>query len=182
LIVSQFDPVIRFWFEEISPQQWWIKEPSFDALICQRFAHLHRAAAAGELSGWRNRALGRLAEIIILDQFSRNIYRGQAQSFACDAMALTLSREAISQGVDGLLTVDQRLFLYMPFMHSESVVVHQQAMTLFDQPGLEDNLEFEKQHKAIIDRFGRYPHRNTILGRPSTDEEKQFLRQPGSSF
>ncbi len=127
-------------------------------------------------------ALGRLSEIILLDQFSRNIYRDKPAAFAQDALALALAQEAIAAGIASELTVDQRSFLYMPFMHSESELIHQQAVKLFSEPGLEASLEFEIRHKKIIDRFGRYPHRNEILGRTSTVEEQQFLAQPGSSF
>ena len=118
----------------------------------------------------------------MLDQFSRNIYRDDARSFASDTLALALAQEAVASGADQSLSAVERSFLYMPYMHSESAAIHIVAMQLFDQPGLESNLEFEKRHKAIIDRFGRYPHRNAVLGRASTPEEVEFLKQPGSSF
>ncbi len=174
--------IIRFWFEELTPQDHWKKDPQFDRQLAERFGALHRAASAGELYGWRISPRGRLAEIIVLDQFSRNIYRDQPASFAQDSLALCLAQEAISAGAAEALSPTERTFLYMPFMHSESALIHEQAMRLFAEPGLEDNFEFEKRHKAIIDRFGRYPHRNLILGRPSTAEEQAFLKQPGSSF
>ena len=174
--------VIEFWFEEIEPASHWKKDPTFDRLIEQRFGELHRQASACELYAWRAEPLGRLAEVIVLDQFSRNIYRDQAQAFSQDQLALALAQEAISVSADQLLETCQRTFLYMPFMHSESALIHQQAIELFSQPGLEDNYQFELKHKAIIDRFGRYPHRNAILQRDSTCEEVEFLKQPGSSF
>jgi uncharacterized protein (DUF924 family) len=118
----------------------------------------------------------------VLDQFSRNIYRDQPKSFAFDGMALVLSQQAIDNDDDKKLDQQKRLFMYMPYMHSESKVIHQQAVVLFQRLGLEGNLEFELKHKAIIDRFGRYPHRNTILGRQSTEQEIEFLQQPDSSF
>ena len=118
----------------------------------------------------------------MLDQFSRNMYREQAQAFACDAMALVLAQTAVALQADLELPVSRRTFLYMPYMHSESPVIHTVALTLFDTPGLEGNLAFELKHKDIIDRFGRYPHRNTALGRPSTPQELDFLATPGSSF
>lgn len=127
-------------------------------------------------------ASGRLAEIIVLDQFSRNIHRGQARAFACDPLALALAQTAVAVKADRELEVGRRAFLYMPYMHSESPAIHVLAVSLFGQPGLEGNLDFELRHKEIIDRYGRYPHRNAILGRPSTTEEMDFLKTPGSSF
>ncbi|MFI7918815.1 DUF924 family protein, partial [Acinetobacter baumannii] len=117
------------------------------------------------LWSWRKTPEGRLAEIIVLDQFSRNIYRDQPESFAYDGLALALSQEAISLQLDAQLNPEQRSFLYMPFMHSESKLIHEFALKLFQRLGNEINLSFEKKHKVIIDRFGRYPHRNAILGR-----------------
>jgi uncharacterized protein (DUF924 family) len=119
---------------------------------------------------------------MVLDQFSRNIHRDTAAAFANDALALALAQEAVARGSDRELPVPHRAFLYLPWMHSESPTIHEEALRLFAQPGLEHNLEFERQHKAIIDRFGRYPHRNEALGRASTQEELAFLREPGSSF
>lgn len=118
----------------------------------------------------------------MLDQFSRNIYRHTPLAFAYDDLALALAREAVEKGMDKALIPAHKAFLYMPYMHSESIPVHKVALRLFGQPGLEANLEYEKKHKTIIDRFGRYPHRNHVLGRLSTPEELEFLKQPGSSF
>ena len=174
--------VISFWFEELEPRQHWVKDKSLDELIVQRFSTLHHAAIQGELWSWRATPEGRLAEIIILDQFSRNMFRDQAKSFAYDPMALVLAQEAVLQKQDILLPVEQRCFLYLPFMHSESLLIHEQAKVLFDQPGMENNFRFEEHHQEIIARFGRYPHRNEILNRQSSVEEKAFLKEPGSSF
>ncbi len=118
----------------------------------------------------------------MLDQFSRNVYRDTPRAFAQDALALVLAQELVASGQDRSLPKAQRVFAYMPYMHSESALVHTQAVALFTQLGIQDNLNFELRHKAIIDRFGRYPHRNTILGRTSTAEELAFLSEPGSSF
>lgn len=178
----QSEDVIQFWFEECDPKQWFTKDAAFDAEIAQRFAAVYRQAAAGELWCWRDTALGRLAEIIVLDQFSRNIHRDLPEAFTCDAMALVLAQEAVRVGADRDFSPEQKAFLYMPYMHSESLAIHEEAVRLFSQPGLEFNLDFEHQHKAIIERFGRYPHRNAILGRESTAGEQAFLEQPGSSF
>ncbi len=174
--------VIQFWFEEIEPKQRFIKDPAFDELLRNKFGETYRLAAQGQLYAWREHPLDALAEIIVLDQFSRNMFRDTPQAFATDSLALVLAQEAIRKKFDKELDNSKRAFLYMPFMHSESKEIHDVAMFLFDQPGLEDNFNFEIKHKAIIDRFGRYPHRNEILGRESTSEELEFLSQPGSSF
>ena len=118
----------------------------------------------------------------MLDQFSRNMYRDQPQAFACDALALALAQTAVATQADRHLEMRQRAFIYMPYMHSESPLIHSEAQALFSQTGLESSLASEHQHKTIIDRFGRYPHRNAILGRASTAEELEFLASPGSSF
>jgi uncharacterized protein (DUF924 family) len=174
--------ILDFWFEELAPAQWFKVDPALDELIRSRFATIHRAATAGELFGWRVLPQGRLAEVIVLDQFSRNIFRGKAEAFAADPMALVLAQEAVALDLHRAFPATQQAFLLMPYMHSESRLIHVEAERLFSTPGLEDNLAFERRHKAIVDRFGRYPHRNAILGRVSTAEELAFLQQPGSSF
>ncbi len=174
--------VITFWFDELEPAQWWKKDLALDRMIEARFGVTHRAAALEKLESWRETAEGRLAEIIVLDQFSRNIYRDRPLAFACDTTALVLAQEAVRTGADQQVDFEKRSFFYMPYMHSESAIIHETAVELFDRPGAEFNYEFELKHKAIIDRFGRYPHRNTTLGRESTPEEVEFLKQPDSSF
>ena len=154
----------------------------FDALIRQRFGALHHAAEQCELYAWRETAAGRLAEVIVLDQFSRNLHRDNARAFASDALALGLAQTAVALKVDQELGPKQRVFLYMPYMHSESPLIHAEAVRLFGAPGMEQNLDYELRHKAIIHRFGRSPHRNAALGRVSTAEESEFLKTPGSSF
>ena len=179
---SMGEQVISFWFEEIDPKSWWSAETAFDELVRQRFLPTLGQAIAGELSGWRASPEGRLAEIVVLDQFSRNIHRGTPAAFAQDPMALALSQEAVAAGALASLPGPQRAFLLMPYMHSESRRVHEQVVALFAEWAPGNNHDFELKHKAIIDRFGRYPHRNTILGRESTAEEIEFLKQPGSGF
>ncbi len=174
--------VISFWFEEIEQAMWWKKDNGFDALLRQRFSDTHASACRCELYEWRRHPEGRLAEIIVLDQFSRNMFRHSALAFANDALALALSQEAIACGADHDLTPVQRSFLYMPYMHSESLKIHEIAVALYRNNGIQNNLDFELRHKAIIERFGRYPHRNGVLGRPSTLAEIEFLGSPGSSF
>jgi len=175
------DSVIDFWFSQ-TPEMWWKKDDDFDALIQTEFGACHNQATQCELFAWRTSAEGRLAEIIVLDQFSRNIYRGTPKSFASDTLALALAQEAIATGDDQKLTPIQRSFLYLPFMHSESLPIHDVAVELYTKNGLKENLEYEFKHKVIIERFGRYPHRNEVLGRVSTPEEIEFLKTPGSSF
>ena len=174
--------VIAFWFHELQPAQWWRADPALDAAIRARFAKTLEAARACELYAWRSSPEGRLAEVIVLDQFSRNIHRGTPAAFAADPLALALAQEAVFVGADQGLPLHQRGFLYMPYMHSESIVIHGLAEQLFTASGLTDNLKAELRHKDIIARFGRYPHRNAILGRPSTPQEEAFLKEPGSSF
>lgn len=174
--------VLDFWFHEIEPARWWRKSAEFDGLIAARFGALHDAAARCELSAWRATPDGRLAEIVLLDQFSRNIHRDRPEAFACDPLALALAQHAVALQADAVLAPPRRSFLYMPYMHSESPLIHADALRLFDQPGLEQTLDFERRHKAVIDRFGRYPHRNAILGRTSTADELAFLAIPGAAF
>ena len=174
--------ILHFWFEELTDKQHFAKDAALDEAIRTRFGATLEAAARGELFAWRATPSGRLAEIIVLDQFSRNMYRDTARAFAQDALALVLAQELVTSTQDRSLPVAQRIFAYMPYMHSESALVHTQAVALFSPPGMEDNLRFELRHKEIIDRFGRYPHRNAILGRTSTAEELAFLSEPGSSF
>ena len=176
------DEVLQFWFGEAGPQAWWKPDPTFDELIRRRFSKLHGRAARGELYGWRATAVGRLAEIIVLDQFSRNLFRGSARAYAQDLAALVLAQEAVSAGAHLELEPVQRIFLLLPYMHSESREIHVVAERLYREFAPAENLDFELRHKAIVDRFGRYPHRNGVLERASTPEEIEFLGQPGSSF
>ena len=178
----QAEDILHFWFEELSPAQHFAQEDAIDAMIRVRFGPIWQAAQHCELWEWRATPQGRLAEIVVLDQFSRHIHRGTPLAFAQDAQALALAQELVAGRHDQALAPAQRAFAYMPYMHSESLVVHAQAMVLFDQPGLENNLKFEVAHRDIIARFGRYPQRNAVLGRTSTAQELAFLAQPGSSF
>lgn len=174
--------VLQFWFHEVTPAQWWKVDHAFDRLIAERFGELLEQACKGELYQWRTDPHGRLAEVIVLDQFSRNIYRGQRGAFEADPLALALAQAAVAGGHDLALSEGERAFLYMPYMHSESRRIHEVADVLFKERASTDSHQFELRHKAIIDRFGRYPHRNAILGRTSTPEELAFLATPGSSF
>jgi uncharacterized protein (DUF924 family) len=176
------EDILAFWFEQTPPERWWKVDPEFDALLRARFLGLLLQASAGELHGWRGTAHGRLAEVVVLDQFSRNIHRGTPAAFAQDPMALVLAQEAVRAGATSVLSPIQNNFLLLPYMHSESRAIHEIAVALYRAHAPAENLQYELRHKAIVDRFGRYPHRNAILGRESTPEELAFLQQPGSSF
>jgi uncharacterized protein (DUF924 family) len=180
-VVSYHD-VLKFWFEEINPEDWYNKDENLDLKMTERFIALHSAVVACECSSWRVDPEGRLAEILVIDQFSRNIYREDPKAFIYDPMALALAQETIRGNHHKNFNPFYRQFLYMPFMHSESQYIHNTSMLLFSEPGLEDSFQYELQHKDIIDRFGRYPHRNKILNRVSTPEEEEFLKTTDNIF
>jgi uncharacterized protein (DUF924 family) len=174
--------ILEFWFAELPPSAWFGSSAELDSTIASRFSDIHRAAIAGELYSWRHKPEGRLAEIIVLDQFSRNIFRDTPSAFAADGQALVLAQEAIRVHAEAELTPEQRIFLYMPYMHSESPAIQNASLRLYEAQGIEKNYRFALAHQQIISRFGRYPHRNEILGRPSSAEELAFLQEAGSSF
>ena len=176
------DEVLDFWFAPANEANWWKRSDPFDATIAARFGALHAAATRCELFAWRASAEGRLAEVIVLDQFSRNLHRDSPLAFAADPLALALAQTAVALGADRALDTRRRVFLHMPYMHSESRAIHEEALRLFAADHDPRNLDYERQHKAIVDRFGRFPHRNAMLGRASTPEELEFLKAPGSSF
>jgi len=168
--------VLMFWFDELTPQQWFNSFDDVDEAIANRFSTAHEAASKGELFEWRETPDGRLAEIIVLDQFARNLFRGDPRSFATDTLALVLAQEAIAAGDDQRIDPERLAFLYMPFMHSESLLMHEIAEKLFDRPGMEMNLKSLRSHTKVLQRFGRYPHRNAAVGRQSTADEIDFLK------
>ncbi|MCF4099454.1 DUF924 family protein [Maritalea mediterranea] len=174
--------IIDFWFVEHGEKDWFMGGEEFDAKIIDRFKDTHTAAARGDLFDWRNDAEGRLAEIIILDQFSRQIYRKDKRAFASDMQALTLAQEMVARGDDQTLDNRMRVFAYMPYMHAESLKVHDEALKLFKSLGNEDSLNYEIKHRDIIEQFGRYPYRNQVLGRKNTPAEEEFLAGEFDSF
>ena len=176
------EKILAFWFDPKTKPLHFAQSNAFDQLIREQYQAIHSQASQCELWQWRETIQGRLAEIIILDQFSRNLYRNSPLAFAQDSLALSLAQEAIRLELDQQLPPEQRAFLYMPFMHSESKLIHQYALKLFEALDNPNVLEFEIKHKAIIDRFGHYPHRNIVLDRISTAEELEFLNQPNSRF
>lgn len=179
--MNQHD-ILTFWFETLSPKDWWRKNESLDAQIKREYTVIHNNVAQGETRGWRDTDEGRLAEIIVLDQFSRNMFRGHAEAFSYDSMALELCKAAVNAGAHTRLEQSRTSFLLMPYMHSELLQEHQDGWPFFEQYCSQNTRQFERRHAAIIERFGRYPHRNAILGRESTPEEMEFLTEAGSSF
>jgi uncharacterized protein (DUF924 family) len=174
--------VLRFWFEEIEPGQWFKKDPALDAIIRGRFLALHETVAARADDGLLADAPTALAAVIVLDQMPRNMFRDTPRAFATDPKAHRLAEAAIARGYDSGLSKDQRMFLYLPFEHCEDRAAQARAVALTTSLGDPDLVKWAQAHRAIIERFGRFPHRNAILGRASTQDEIEFLKEPGSSF
>jgi len=181
-VPASAEAVLDFWFREIDPKLWFARDEDFDRQLAKRFATAVEHALAGGLQSWEDRPESRLALILLLDQFTRNLHRGTAGAFSGDQRALALTLDAMARGWDGLLPLPERKFLYMPLMHAEDAAIQEKSVAAFTALGEEDSLNYAILHKRIIDRFGRYPHRNTALGRPSTPEEEAFLLEPNSSF
>lgn len=174
--------VLRFWFEELDEAQWFKVDPAVDQRIRDRFLALHERLAQELPADATSVPSVALATVIALDQFPRNMFRGTPRAFSTDTQALQVASEAVDLGIDVLLTPQERVFLYLPFEHAEDAAAQAQSVALFEKLGEANFLDYAKRHKVIIDRFGRFPHRNAILGRASTAEEATFLLQPGSSF
>lgn len=170
--------VIDFWFVQHGQGDWFGGKPEFDAALAEAFAETHVAVARGEAWHWRETPEGRLAEIIVLDQFSRQLHRGSAEAFAQDKMALVLAQEAIRAGADRQIPMDRRMFLFMPFMHAESLVIQEEGCKHFAQFG-DDMMKFMTGHRDCIAGFGRFPFRNKALGRVSTPEEEAYMAEQG---
>jgi uncharacterized protein (DUF924 family) len=177
--IASPEAIIDFWFVELKPADWWSAKPELDRVIAERFGETHVRLALGEGFSWRESSEGRLAEIIVLDQFSRQLFRGEARAFAQDGMALVLAQEAVAGGFDMRLPAERRAFLYMPFMHSESLLVHDSVQPLLAALGGEF-LESAEGHLGVLRRFGRYPKRNIALGRSSTEEELAYIADSGN--
>ena len=179
---ASIEDVLSFWFKEITPEHWFKKNDSFDETIRARFEPMVTAALAAQLDNWADTADGCLALIILMDQFTRNIYRETPRAFSGDDMALALSFRSIERGYLDHADANQRHFMLMPLMHSEDLAVQDSALPLFETHTNARTIDYAQQHRDIIARFGRFPHRNNILGRPSSPQETEFLKQPGSSF
>lgn len=191
--MADFHEVLDFWFgaagstEFGKPRaEWFRKSDAFDQEIRARFLDLRREAAAGKLQAWQAAADSMLALILVLDQFPRNLYRGSGEAFATDDQAQAAARLAVEQGFDRLLAPVQRWFVYLPFEHAEDLALQRRCLELFEglrtDPDSAGTIDYARRHFEIIERFGRFPHRNAVLGRASTPEEIEFLRQPGSGF
>lgn len=175
------DEVLRFWFVEHGKDDWFGGKAEFDAELAEQFAETHAQVARAEAWHWRATPEGRLAEIIVLDQFSRQLHRGHPAAFAQDKMALALAQEAIAVGADEQIAMDRRMFLFMPFMHAESLVIQEEGCRHFAQFG-PDMLKFQTGHRDCIARFGRFPFRNKALGRQSTPDEIAYMKAQGDSM
>jgi len=174
--------VLDFWFGELTPEQQFAKDPVRDEEIRRRFGSLRDDLFATDAAGWQGDAHCMLAAVIVLDQFSRNIFRDSAEAFAADPLALDLCLTAITRNYHAELEARRRAFLYMPLMHCENAGVQLFSVRRFSEPGLEYNQGFAKEHAAVIERFGRFPGRNKLLGRVSTPEEEAWLADPGVAW
>ncbi len=181
--MSDISGILDFWFAPGMAERWFKKDPGFDREVRERLGGLYERAASGALGHWRTNAEGCAALVILLDQVPRNMFRGQARAFATDEAARAVIRHALDRGFDGKLTQDQRGFLYMPLQHSETLDDQELSVRLTSRPGEDPRWhKWAVPHRDIIARFGRFPHRNAVLGRESTPEEAAFLKQPGASF
>lgn len=176
------DTVLDFWFSELEPKDWFAKSDDLDRLITDRFTALHLALSRDVPSDWRASADARLALVIVLDQFPRNIYRDSPLAFATDALALKQAKAAIAVGADAEVAENRRIFFYMPFEHAEDLAEQDRAVALCEALGNERFLDYARRHRAVIAEYGRFPHRNAIFGRMSTPAEEAYLAQPGAGF
>lgn len=176
--------IVHFWFEETEPRQWYQKSDDFDSEIKDRFLTTYEMARDGLCDSWNQDTEGCLALCVLLDQFPRNMFRGSPEAFATDPKALLIARHAVSKGFDQILSVQRRTFIYLPFEHSEDMNDQKKAVELFEAVKEENPLgyEYALKHLEVIEKFGRFPHRNAVLGRENTPEEEEYLAQPGAGF
>ena len=180
--MDEIEEILNFWFIECKPEQWFKKNEDFDRMIEKRFSGTIEDAIEGKLDSWEETETGCLALIILLDQFTRNVFRDTPRAFAGDERALALSQLCFNNNYLTNLDIHRRQFMLMPMMHSENLAVQDTALPLFKKYASGKDYEYAEKHRDIIARFGRFPHRNVILGRKSTNEELEFLKQTGSSF
>lgn len=186
----RIDEVLKFWFEDTTPQQWFTKDSAFDAMVRERFSALHAAALSGKLDAWRSTARGSLALLVLLDQFPRNMFRNDPRAFAGDPDALAIAKELFASGRASELSVLQRIVALLPFQHSENLddqktgVAHYEALAAGekDDSFVAISLDFARKHMELIEQYGRFPHRNAALGRISTPAEVVYLATPGAGF
>jgi len=173
--MTTYQDIIAFWFDKKTRPLWFKSTAEFDLNLREKYFDVYNAAQNLELVSWQQTANGALALVIVLDQFPLNMFRGLAKSFATEALSRDVAREAIRKGLDTQLSAEEKAFLYMPFMHSEDINDQEASLNLFNQPGLENNLRFAEHHHNIIKQFGRFPHRNKILGRKNSEAELNYL-------
>lgn len=176
------ETIIDYWFADGMPPRWFKKDDAFDAELRERFADAYETAASGGYDSWRESAEGTIALVLLLDQIPRNIFRDTPKAFEADAKARELTQRALTYQLDQNLSILQRMFLYMPLMHSESLEEQEQGVQLFTDLGREENIRYAIAHRDVIAKYGRFPHRNAILGRTNTPEEEAYLAQPGTGF
>lgn len=167
--------ILNFWFSEEVKPLWFNSTPEFDAHLKEKFGDVYQAALHGEFCDWQQSAEGCVALVVILDQFPLNMYRGLPESFDGEVKARSITKDAVNKGYDKQISNEQKAFLYMPLMHSENIADQDLSVKLFEAAGLQENLRFAMHHRDIVQRFGRFPHRNKILGRPSTQAELDYL-------
>ena len=170
-----YNSIIDFWFDAKTKPLWFNSTIEFDEQLQRDFSDIFLKATNNALKHWEEQPFGALALVIILDQFPLNMFRGQAESFSTESLSREITENAINKGFDAELTIEQRAFLYLPYMHSENIDDQEKSLILFNQPGLENNFKFAQHHYGIIKKFGRFPHRNEILGRESTSDEVKYL-------
>ena len=175
------EDVLSFWFDEISPKQQFVKDEKLDAEIKRRFGTLH-AHLKEDVSSFTNTPQGALAVILVFDQFSRNMFRGSGQAFETDPLALSIAKDLIATGADKGMSDNHRIFVYMPFMHAETLEDQEQSVALFTELGIASNIDYAINHLDVVKEFGRFPHRNKALNRTSTAEEMVFINTPGTGF
>ncbi|CAN7329423.1 DUF924 family protein [Neorhizobium sp. LjRoot104] len=180
--IKKPEEVFTFWFKELTRKDWFEKNEALDEAMRRHFAATHLSLARGELDAWRTSPEDRLAAVIVLDQLSRNLYRGTPLAFATDWLALREARLAIEEGADMAVPAEQRGFFYLPFEHSETLADQDRSVELFALLGDADYLDYAERHRAVIREFGRFPHRNALLGRESTAAELEYLAKPGAGF
>ena len=179
---AKAEEVLAFWFEGLMPEQWFAKSDGLDRAIGERFGALRDAVLASDAAEWRDDPRTLLAAVILLDQFSRNVHRGTPEAFAADPLAQELASLAVERGWDRAMRPEQRQFLYLPFEHAEDRELQAVSLRCFEALGLEQPLEYARQHAEVIARYGRFPSRNAALGRASTPDEEEYLSRPGAGW
>jgi uncharacterized protein (DUF924 family) len=175
---AEAEALLRDWFSPASRERWFDSTPEYDAALRERYEGLYAEAIAGRLAAWERSGRGALALVILLDQIPLNIYRGEARCYASEAQSRAVASRAIERGLQATLSAEERAFLYLPYMHSEDLADQDRSVELYSEPGMEGHLKWARHHREIVRRFGRFPHRNALLGRASTPQERAWLASP----